>query len=104
MFSLQCNGPLIFPDTLASTQFGLTVNELEQQIGNTENTLTLMGVSSGVASNVLQPVILEQTESRDGLSCHGNQSAGDKSPLPELTQLSSHSFRGKISPLSLSLK
>ena len=102
MFSLQCNGPLIFPDTLASSQFGLTVNELEQHIGNNENTLTLMGVSSGVASNVLQPIILDQTESRDDLSCHGHHSAGDKSPLPELTQLSSHSFRGKIWPGLLS--
>merc|ERR550539_648290 len=54
-----------------------------------------MGVSSGVASasNVLQPVILDGTESQDDLSCHANHSTGDKSPLPELTQLSSHSFR-----------
>ena len=55
------------------------MTELEHQLGGSENTLTLMGVSSGVASNnVLQPVILDGTESQDDLSCHAtHHSAGD---------------------------
>ena len=65
-------------------------------MGNTsEATLSLMGaVSSGVSSNVLQPVLLDGS---DNCQAAVSQSAGDKSPLPELTQLSSHGFRGKHS-------
>ena len=60
-----------------------------------------MGVSGGVASNVLQPVILDPTEGGGGEGVGGQpgcalqQHPGDKSPLPELTQLSSNSFRGE---------
>ena len=92
----QCGGPLVYADSLAHAQFGLSVTGLEQHVGS-DNNLTLMGVSGGVGSNVLQPVMLDHTEGREELTSQASHQPGDKSPLPELTQLSSNSFRGEQS-------
>jgi len=77
----QCGTSIVFPDTL-SANFGLTVNELENQ---NNDSLTLMGVSSG---HNIQQVILQNNENNPD-----EIGVGDKSPLPELTQLSSHDFK-----------
>ena len=84
----------MFPDSLSQAQFGLTVSDLEQQVSS-ESSLSLMGVSGGVSQNVLQPVILSHTEGGEELGSRTSHQQGDKSPLPELTQLSSNSFRGE---------
>jgi len=76
----QCGTSIVFPDAL-SANFGLTVNELENQ---NNDSLTLMGVSSG--HNIQQVILQNNENNHEGIG-------GDKSPLPELTQLSSHDFK-----------
>ena len=109
LFQQQCNSSLIFPDSLASvpSQFGLSIPDLEHgqegqggHLGHQPHHghhhsghqgLTLMGVSSA-----LQPVLLPSDQHSADIG--GHQGSGDKSPLPELTQLSSHDFtRGNSS-------
>ena len=109
----QCNSSLIFPDT----QFGLSISDLapvehhdqhhDQHHSNivSGHMTCLSGQHSG-HNIALQPVILSGQSHGGSVStdqCHDDSSAGvhchnsgDKSPLPELTQLSSHDFsRGK---------
>ena len=105
-FQQQCNS-LIFPDSLTNTQFGLSdhldphvsIDDISISSTTSSNnlqqphpSLTLMGVSSG-GHNIIQPVILHHTDTNhqdnEITQC---SSSGDKSPLPELTQLSSHDF------------
>ena len=107
LFQQQCNSSLIFPDSLASvpSQFGLSIPDLDHgqegqggHLGHQPHHghhhshhqgLTLMGVSSA-----LQPLLLPSDQHSADIGGHH----GDKSPLPELTQLSSHDFtRGNSS-------
>lgn len=103
LFQQQCTSSLIFPDSLASvpSQFGLSIPDLDHGPGGHggdhhghhhhhggHQGLTLMGVS---------PVVLPSGQHTADITSH--QDHGDKSPLPELTQLSSHDFtRGNTSP------
>ena len=115
-FQQQCNS-LLFPDNVTNSQYGLNISDHlhdsidDISISHTNNTnnftsniqhhpgLTLMGVSSG-GHNILQPVVLNTHDTgQDDMSGPGHYSGvpGDKSPLPELTQLSSHDFTRGIS-------